>query len=306
MHGLAIRFATKARRCRLVAVVAWVALSIGACVAGPAGAADVVKPPRPPDFARFAFHYELLDEAMQRTVAPFGPYVEQPYTEALTTNRIIREAIKGDLINVLAIDFGNEALTEGMTPVPFPIDKGLLGYRVCLIAKGNQARIGKPDTLEKLRVLSVGRGAGWGDIRIFEHNRIPIETSPDYLNLFAMLARGRFDLFPRGITEIVAELASLRDRYPDLAIEEHVVIKYAYAQFFYVSKTAPRIADRVRHGLETMHRDGSFDRLFDRHFAEALATLRLDKRSVVQLENPFVPDWVPLERKDLWLDPTKK
>jgi hypothetical protein len=120
-----------------------------------------------------------------------------------------------------------------------------------------------------------------------------------------MLEGGRFDLFPRGVTEIIPEHGSLGARYPGLAIEESMVIKYPYAQFFYVSASAPRLAARIAHGLEAMHRDGSLAELFDRHFAAALAALKLDRRVVIELENPFVPDWVPLGRKELWLDPTR-
>lgn len=35
---------------------------------------------------------------------------------------------------------------------------------------------------------------------------------------------------------------------------------------------------------EIMHRDGSFDALFDKHFARTLATLRLPERTVIELE----------------------
>lgn len=49
--------------------------------------------------------------------------------------------------------------------------------------------------------------------------------------------------------------------------------------------------------------DGSFDALFARYFARTLAELRLDRRVVIELENPYLPAWVPLQRKALWYNP---
>jgi hypothetical protein len=51
--------------------------------------------------------------------------------------------------------------------------------------------------------------------------------------------------------------------------------------------------------------DGSFDALFARHFGKLLANLNLRQRVVIELENPSLPAWVPLKRKELWFDPAR-
>ena len=51
--------------------------------------------------------------------------------------------------------------------------------------------------------------------------------------------------------------------------------------------------------------DGSFDVFFARHFRKLLADLNLRQRVVIELENPFLPAWVPLKRKELWFDPAR-
>jgi len=43
--------------------------------------------------------------------------------------------------------------------------------------------------------------------------------------------------------------------------------------------------------------------LFDRHFSQSLAALNLRSRRVIELENPFVPTFVPLSRTEWWFDP---
>jgi hypothetical protein len=54
-----------------------------------------------------------------------------------------------------------------------------------------------------------------------------------------------------------------------------------------------------------MRANGSFDALFDRNFGKLLAGLHLRQRVVIELENPFLPAWVPVKRKELWFDPAR-
>jgi hypothetical protein len=47
-----------------------------------------------------------------------------------------------------------------------------------------------------------------------------------------------------------------------------------------------------------MQKDGSFDQHFDKYFAQTIADFRFSKRTVIELENPFLPAWAkipPLE-----------
>jgi hypothetical protein len=118
-----------------------------------------------------------------------------------------------------------------------------------------------------------------------------VETAPDYLSLLDMLAKGRFALFPRGATEVTAEFQTYRAERPDLAVERHLVIRYPNPQYLYVAKNAPRLAERIEFGLRAMLADGSFDAIYNKHFAAALSELQLDRRTVIELENPFLPDW---------------
>jgi ABC-type amino acid transport substrate-binding protein len=266
-------------------------------------AVEVVKPLKAADYlVRNRYPFELLDEVLKRTTPGWGPYVERPFTAPISVARGHQEALKGELLNVLVSDVGHAILEEGMIPVPFPIDKGLLGYRVALIDKRNQRKIAAVNNAEQLRSLRIGQGSNWGDVRIYEHNRVPVETATTYESLFPMLLAGRFDLFPRGVTEVTLELAEYGPRFPDLAIDQHLLIRYPYAQCFYVSKSEPRLAARLEAGLKQMAKDGSFDALFDKYFARPLRDLRLDRRVIVDLDNPFLPAWVPLDRRELWFD----
>jgi membrane-bound lytic murein transglycosylase MltF len=120
-----------------------------------------------------------------------------------------------------------------------------------------------------------------------------------------MLLHGRFDLFPRGLWEVASEIVPYGKRYPDLAVEQHLLLHYPFFETFYVSRSSPRLAARLSAGLDRMIADGSFDALFARYFGKLLADLHLHQRVVIELDNPYLPAWVPIKRKELWFDPAR-
>ncbi|MFB9156893.1 hypothetical protein [Chromobacterium violaceum] len=51
-------------------------------------------------------------------------------------------------------------------------------------------------------------------------------TEASYELLFAMLDKGRFDLFPRGIGEVFSELDNRSAAYSGLAVDKSLLIYY--------------------------------------------------------------------------------
>jgi hypothetical protein len=249
------------------------------------------------------YQSELLHELLERTRPEYGAYEVVPFTEKVSLARATELLIDGRLLNVITQGIGQPRLERDTIPVPFPIDKGLLGYRIGFIDRGNQGNLSRVENLDDMRQLRVGQGRGWGDVRIYEYNRIPVETSPDTPSLFAMLVHGRFDLFPRGINELAPEFAQRSKDYPTLTIDKHVLLHYPFCDAFYVSPSASRLAARLSAGFELIVADGSFNALFAKYYGKLVADLDLRHRVVVDLENPDLPPWVPLGRKELWFDP---
>jgi hypothetical protein len=275
-----------------------------------ARADDVARPLEPTQRQSDRYEFALLHAVLERTRSDYGAYEEVPFTENVSLARANQLAIEGRLVNITVEGVGQPLLDRWMIPVPFPIDKGLLGYRIAFVDRHNQEKFARVNSLEELRQLRVGQGSDWSDVRIYEHNRIPVETAQSHKweasgSLFSMLLSGRFDLFPRGLNEIAREYSTFGDRYPDLAIERHLLLHYPFCEAYYVSPAAPRLAARISAGLEHMVADGSFDALFAKYFGKLVADLDLRHRVLIELENPFLPGWVPLDRKELWFDPAR-
>ena len=269
---------------------------------------DVVRPLKTEELlpnAGSVYELALLHEVLEQTRPDYGAYEEQPFTQSVSDARAYQLVIEGRLVNLLAAGVGQPPLEREMIPVTFPIDKGLLGWRVSSIDRRSQDRLSRVNSIEELRQFRVGQGSDWADVRVYEYNKIPVETATDFELLFPMLLHGRFDLFPRGLFEIHRELVAYGKRYPDLAIEQHLLLHYPFCDAYYVSRSAPHLAARLKAGLERMEADGSLDALLNKHFGQLLADLNLQQRVVIDLQNPFLPTWVPLERKELWFDPAR-
>jgi ABC-type amino acid transport substrate-binding protein len=117
-----------------------------------------------------------------------------------------------------------------------------------------------------------------------------------YNGLFGMLKAGRMDWVPRSVNEIWAEAA----RHPELAIDPYIVMHYPTADYYFVNRNNPALAENVRQGLEAALADGSFGQLFYLHYGALIQHARLDQRLVIELPNPLLSAQTPLERKDLW------
>ncbi|HTO62893.1 MAG TPA: hypothetical protein VMM15_16710 [Bradyrhizobium sp.] len=217
----------------------------------------------------------------------------------MSVARLHREVIKGELVNVIVRAPGSREVDEGLIPIDIPLDKGLNGYRVALIRLGDQSRIERLVDIAGLRQMRIGIGEQWLDVPIYKYNNIPLTAAREYDSLLGMLQLGRFDLFPRPATAVDSEYSVYKDRYPGLGIDQHLLIHYPLGMYAFVSKSTPRLAERIRYGLEEMQKDGSFDRYFDEHFSDVIAKLKLPQRILIELENPLLPAWAKTARPEL-------
>lgn len=184
-----------------------------------------------------------------------------------------------------------------LTPVRFPIDKGLFGWRLLLLSPQTTARAPDLDSLTNLKKLVFTQGHDWPDTEILRANKLKVLVSNQYHSMFEMLATNRVDAFPRSVLEIWRERAETSQPAP---VEPAVVLHYPTALYYFFSPRQQQLAQQVELGLERMLKNGEFERMFQQEFAEALALSKLDKRQVIELKNPLLPAATPLQRTELW------
>lgn len=185
-------------------------------------------------------------------------------------------------------DFGTSIeFEQNFLAVYFPIDLGLNGWRLLFIHKDNIERFSEVTDLTGLMKFSTGLGANWADIKIFEDSGIQVLQAPQISNLFAMLINKRFDYLSLSAQNANWHLSSYIDQYPDLRIEENLVVIYPFARFFFVRKDNHTLRDILLKGLIEAYNDGSLLELYKNHpFSKDLfSKTNLKNRIQIKLQN---------------------
>lgn len=251
---------------------------------------------------RFEDLYELLELALEKTKKTYGNYTLTPSRVKMNEVRWVKEVKTGNKINIMWRG-ADPVIEQELIPIRIPTRKGLLGYRIFLIHKKNRDVFNGITTLQELKQYSPGQGFDWNDVKVFKHNNFNIVTGSSYETLFKMLIQGRFDYFPRGINEVFVEYEERKETYPDLLIEEKLVLYYHWPYYFFVSPQYPELAQRITEGLEIMIKDGSFDTVFYKYHNESITKSKLYGRKVFRIENPLLSAETPFNRQELWFNP---
>lgn len=261
-------------------------------------------PPESAEDTRYLYQWKILETALEKTMAEYGPYVLEP-SEFMTEKRQANEMLTGSgRLTVMYISTTPE-FERALLPVRIPVDRNLGGYSVFLIRKQDQARFIPGMSLEDIRKFRFGLGLGWIDVDILRANRFQVVTGSSYEGLFRMLENGRFDVFLRAVPEVLDEYAARRDRLRDLAIEENLVLYYPLPMYFWFTRSPEgrRLAARAEAGMRKMIADGTYDRIFDEYQGRKIEQLQLNKRRILRIENPNVGPETPFGDRKLWFDP---
>ena len=248
-------------------------------------------PSRPINDLDSEYQLKLLELALDRAGQP---YKLERVDLNLNQFTLQQELRKGKTINVFWMGTSS-ALESALIPVPIPLFRGLEGLRLSFIHSDAQEKFNQVNTLADLKQLKAAQGVGWADNKILEQAGIATYAGR-YSNLFRLINDGdKLDFFPRGLVEIFAERRELAAQYPNLAIEQHLLLRYPFAEFFFVSPEAPKLAKAIQTGLERAYADGSFMTFFHENprIREALASANLEQRVTISLPNP---DMTPLLR----------
>lgn len=227
--------------------------------------------------------YQILKLAMNNTVTEYGPY-ELQSSMAMEQGRVALELEKNRSVHIanFAPDEDREAR---LLPVRIPVTQGLLGYRVCLIKEGRQARFSEINSLQDLKdkQIRIGQGEHWPDTSILRANNLSVVGSVKYKTLFEMLKRDRFDCFARSISEVIPEANKYQQQ--GLVIEKRLLFVYRLPTFFFVSKKNPQLAERIRRGLQRGLKNGSISKLIRSNYRDDFKRLNLKDRKLIYLSN---------------------
>lgn len=229
--------------------------------------------------------YRVLELALQRS--------GKPYTLALhpvvVNDERARAMLRRGEVNVA--DFGSGAEFEKtFNAVYFPIDRGLLGYRLSLIHNSLETEFSRVVNLTQLRRFRAGQGLGWSNNAVMQAAGISVVTGPTLESLFPMLEAKRFDFLPLGLSEVYGFSEQYGDFAPSMVIDPHVLLIYRFARLFYLRPDCTELHAMILSGLKRAFADGAFQKLLhsDPSVRRALARAKLAQRTTITIDNPQV------------------
>jgi len=260
----------------------------------PAMAGDMVityRSPESPSDRRYDYDNAVLRLALEKTREEWGGYTMVP-SQVMNYSRAVNQMRFEELENPMFKLSANAEYCRDLSFAPFPVDLGVVGYRMFFVSTKTNKKLSQVRHLEELKDFLVGQGYGWLDVEILRAEGFSVATIPKYESLFSMVAEGRFDLFARGVNEVKMEYDAHK-HIPDFELNRTVGIYYPLPRFFFTNKSSSKAAERVYEGLIMAYEDGSLLELWEREYGPGLEFGEVDKVKFFEIENPYVHDLDP-------------
>ena len=227
---------------------------------------------------------EFVELAIQKAADKYPTYTLKRATEINKTQAF--EALKQpnqlDII-VAALDADAE---KNSLPIYIPVDRGLLGFRTCLIKPGSQQLFNQIKTVNDLSMqkLMFGVDTNWTDKKIMLSNNLPLLDAPNYTELMDMLRQHKVNCVSRSVMDMDASLTT----FPEFTPEANIAFIYPFAKIIYVNQHNQIIYNMLKYGLEKAVADKSFYQLFNQHFAKKLEKQNFYYRKMLLMKNPLL------------------
>lgn len=257
------------------------------------------KPPslnaEPRDYVLWYRNYDspavkaMVELALDKT-PEYGHYRLRRSTE-MGQGRALKELANGNSVTIDIINVATSIAREReLLAIPIPVDGGLLGLRVCVVNEKDREKFVNIRRLSDFsdQNLSIGQGTHWPDTAILQANGIDVVTNTRFEILFGMLKGNRFDCFARGVNEVLFDLEQFKDS--NMVVEPYVLLGYPMPSYFFVGPGDHETALRIQLGMERAIQDDSFSRYLKTYYVEAMNRLRLNKRTVLMLDNPYLSE----------------
>ncbi len=234
---------------------------------------------------RYVYDHAVLQLALEKTRAKYGAFSLVP-SPPMNFLRAMHSLTANAYPNFFVKQSYEEQYVSSMklTFVRFPVDLGIVGYRICFTNDETKQRLQSVNSLPDLQAFSMGQGYGWADVEILRSNGFNVTQAP-YESLFQMVAIGRFNLFCRGVNEFLEEWNRHKD-IKGLTYDESIAIAYPLPRFFFTHPSNSKAAERIEEGILMAYKDGSLYELWHANYKESIDFAQLKKRKIFWLENP--------------------
>ncbi|TMX42050.1 ABC transporter substrate-binding protein [Vibrio rotiferianus] len=198
-------------------------------------------------------------------------------------------------------------MEQRFTPVHFPIYRGMLGMRIGLIHEKNHQLLANVRNKADLQQYTICSGKTWPDTFIIDANNIKTAKSLKYPNIFEMMLAGnRCHFFARGVMEPFSEV----EAHPTLplGVDSHIMLRYRMPYMLFVKKGNTELQEHLLSIIEEIFADGTYERMFfaDKEVKMALSLAKLEQRTIIDLENPYLTEETKSMPQKYFFDPLAK
>jgi hypothetical protein len=238
---------------------------------------------------RLDYILAVLDLAMSKTQQKYGVYRFNQIPRPLTLARSVHELNRDTYSNYFLVGGHNIQLlgAVNLISVDYPVDHGLLSYRICFVSPNAKEKVAQAKSLDELLKFSIGQGANWSDVQILESNGFRVVQIANYASMFKVVMADRVDLLCRGVSELRRELNAYK-KLGDLQYDESFALFYQLPYMLYFNKNSQAVVNRIEEGLAIAQKDGTLPTLFLHYFREDIQFAHLERRRIFYLKNPYV------------------
>jgi hypothetical protein len=134
-----------------------------------------------------AYFISLLALALDKSASRYGTFQMRAAMINMPQNRTLKMLAENKNIDV-AWSMTSIEREAQLQAVYIPLLKGLMGYRIGIIRKGDQEKFDQLTSLEDLKKILMGQGLDWPDTNILNSNGFNVVPGPD-MSLISMLLK---------------------------------------------------------------------------------------------------------------------
>jgi hypothetical protein len=276
-----------------------------ACLSLPTLAIDkvIIDAPENEFDRRNDYTTQLLRTILDRTVRRYGPYRLSYAPEYMNRGRLFEELKKGETVNVAAKATQPQWENGSLLTIRIPVDKGISEYRLFLINREDQDKFSRITSLAALKQLPLGVEYAWSTRSEFEAQGFAVVSAGTWEGLYKMLQAHRFDYLPRALNEIFVEYDDRHTSFPQMAVENSLLLHFPLPKYFFVSPRNPGLARRIKEGFLSMIRDGSFDQMFLAYHGPMIERAHLCSRRLLEISKSPQPARDRQAHPEYWYNP---
>lgn len=242
-------------------------------------------------------HLEFARELCRAALAAAGMEASFTHFPPAQNKRLYAELASGNLAIAFTPPDEDTFVLEKqglIRALRVPLERGLLGYRICLVRDEDSDLLGNVRKTEDLKKVRIGQGIGWGDIAVYRDAGIDVVEAPfnSVSDPVKALASRHFDALPLGVNEYQLFLQAYNKEGAGIATDRHIVISYPWFRYVWVStatKDSKLLFEALDKGFGIIAANGEFVAIYEK-YKDAEPRKHLAGRRTIHLQSPYSTD----------------